>query len=62
MATSRQFSWPSVGSSVAAYGQLVMAADMWGICVSSLRQRLVPEHLRGRVNASSKVLGLIGLT
>ena len=27
MATSGQFSWPSVGISVAAYGQLVMAAD-----------------------------------
>jgi len=27
MATNGQFSWPSVGSSVAAYGQLVMAAD-----------------------------------
>ena len=27
MATSGQFYWPSVGSSVAAYGQFVMAAD-----------------------------------
>ncbi|WP_426998470.1 MFS transporter [Pseudarthrobacter sp. N5] len=44
---------------LAAY---VLHAEVWGICVSSIRQRLVPEHLRGRVNASSKVLGLIGLT
>ena len=27
MATSGQFYWPSVGSSVAAYGQFVMAAN-----------------------------------
>lgn len=27
MATSGQFSWPSVGSSVAAYGQFGMAAN-----------------------------------
>ena len=44
---------------LAAY---ILHAVVWGICVSSLRQRLVPEHLRGRVNASSKVLGLVGLT
>jgi len=44
---------------LAAY---IMHSVVWGICVSSLRQRLVPEHLRGRVNASAKVLGLIGLT
>ena len=44
---------------LAAY---ILHSVVWGICVSSLRQRLVPEHLRGRVNASSKVLGLIGLT
>ena len=37
-------------------------AVIWGICVNSIRQRLIPEQLRGRVNASSKVLGLIGLT
>jgi predicted MFS family arabinose efflux permease len=44
---------------LAAY---ILHSVVWGICVSSLRQRLVPEHLRGRVNASSKVLGLLGLT
>lgn len=40
----------------------ILHAVVWGICVSSLRQRLVPDALRGRVNASSKVLGLVGLT
>ncbi|TFD01418.1 MFS transporter [Cryobacterium sinapicolor] len=44
---------------LAAY---ILHSVVWGICVNSLRQRLVPENLRGRVNASSKVLGLIGLT
>ncbi|SDL08741.1 Predicted arabinose efflux permease, MFS family [Cryobacterium psychrotolerans] len=44
---------------LAAY---ILHSVVWGICVGSLRQRLVPEGLRGRVNASSKVLGLIGLT
>lgn len=44
---------------LAAY---ILHSVVWAICVSSLRQRLVPEHLRGRVNASSKVFGLIGLT
>ncbi|MBC7724742.1 MAG: MFS transporter, partial [Burkholderiaceae bacterium] len=37
-------------------------AVVWGICVSSLRQRLVPDRLRGRVNASSKLVSLAGLT
>lgn len=44
---------------LAAY---ILHSVVWGICVGSLRQRLVPEGLRGRVNASSRVLGLIGLT
>lgn len=44
---------------LAAY---ILHAVIWRICVNSLRQRLIPEHLRGRVNASAKVLGLIGLT
>lgn len=47
------------GALLAAY---ILHSVVWGICVSSLRQRLVPENLRGRVNASSKVLSLIGLT
>ncbi|HCG55881.1 MULTISPECIES: MFS transporter [Brevibacterium] len=37
-------------------------AVVWGICATSLRQRLVPDELRGRVNASSRIIGLIGLT
>ena len=36
MATDGQFSWPSVGSSVAAYGQFFMAAN---ICVHRQRRR-----------------------
>jgi MFS family permease len=48
-----------VAALLAAY---ILHSVVWGICVSSLRQRLVPEHLRGRVNASSKILALIGLT
>lgn len=43
---------------LAAY---ILHAVVWGICSTSLRQRLVPEDLRGRVNAATKVVGLIGL-
>lgn len=39
----------------------ILHAVVWGICATSLRQRLVPENLRGRVNAGSRVLGLLGL-
>lgn len=39
----------------------ILHAVVWGICATSLRQRLVPDDLRGRVNAASKVLGLLGL-
>ncbi|MBG6192426.1 MFS family permease [Arthrobacter sp. CAN_A212] len=39
----------------------ILHAVVWGICATSLRQRLVPEELRGRVNAGSRVLGLLGL-
>lgn len=44
---------------LAAY---ICHAVVWGICATSLRQRLVPDELRGRVNASSRLIGLIGLT
>ena len=44
---------------LAAY---ILHAVVWGISVNSLRQRLVPDHLRGRVNAVAKLLGLLGLT
>ncbi|MCC3277059.1 MULTISPECIES: MFS transporter [unclassified Arthrobacter] len=43
---------------LAAY---IFHAVVWGICATSLRQRLVPDGLRGRVNAASRVLGLLGL-
>lgn len=39
----------------------ILHAVVWGICATSLRQRLVPDDLRGRVNAASRVLGLLGL-
>ncbi|MFJ7751079.1 MFS transporter [Arthrobacter sp. NPDC097144] len=43
---------------LAAY---IFHAVVWGICATSIRQRLVPDDLRGRVNASSRVVGLLGL-
>ncbi|MCY7404882.1 MAG: MFS transporter [Cryobacterium sp.] len=39
----------------------ILHAVVWGICATSLRQRLVPDALRGRVNAASRVLSLVGL-
>jgi MFS family permease len=39
----------------------ILHAVVWGICSVSLRQRLVPAALRGRVNAAARVLGLLGL-
>ena len=39
----------------------ILHAVVWGVCSVSLRQRLVPEDLRGRVNAATRVLGLLGL-
>lgn len=44
---------------LAAY---ILHAVLFSICASSLRQRLVPDELRGRVNAVSKLFGLAGLT
>lgn len=40
----------------------ILHAVLFSICVNSLRQRLVPDELRGRVNAVSKLFGLAGLT
>ncbi len=34
---------------------------VWNICAVPLRQRLVPEQLRGRQNGLFKLSGLIGL-
>ncbi|PSL38549.1 putative MFS family arabinose efflux permease [Labedella gwakjiensis] len=39
----------------------ILHAVVWGICSTSLRQRLVPDSFRGRVNAAARVLGLLGL-
>lgn len=48
-----------VGLFLATY---ILHAVIFSICVSSLRQRLVPDQLRGRVNAVSKLFALAGLT
>ncbi|MFD1847971.1 MFS transporter [Arthrobacter flavus] len=40
----------------------IMHAVVYGVCVSSIRQRLVPDSLRGRVNSVAKLFGLAGLT
>lgn len=39
----------------------IMHAVICNVCSLSLRQRLVPEQLMGRVSAASRVLGLAGL-
>lgn len=39
----------------------ILHAVVWNICSLSLRQRLVPDDLLGRVGAAARVLGLIGL-
>jgi Na+/melibiose symporter-like transporter len=39
----------------------IFHAIVWGICATSLRQRLIPGAILGRVGAASRVLGLIGL-
>lgn len=39
----------------------ILHAVVWNICATSLRQRLVPAELLGRVGAASRVLGLLGL-
>ncbi len=43
---------------LAAY---IFHATVWNICVVSLRQRLVPDAMRGRQNSLFKLSGLIGL-
>ncbi len=40
----------------------ILHAVLFSVCMISLRQRLVPDSLRGRVNAVSKLFGLAGLT
>ncbi|UWX97088.1 MFS transporter [Arthrobacter zhaoxinii] len=39
----------------------ILHAVVWGICATSLRQELVPDFLRGRVNSGTRTLGLLGL-
>ncbi|MQW76665.1 MFS transporter [Nocardioides sp. dk4132] len=46
------------GLLLAAY---IFHATVWNICVVSLRQRLVPDDLRGRQNSLFKLSGLMGL-
>jgi MFS family permease len=39
----------------------MLHAVVWSICALSLRQRLVPDELLGRVGGAGRVLGLLGL-
>jgi predicted MFS family arabinose efflux permease len=39
----------------------ILHAVVWGICATSLRQRLVPDPLLGRVGAAGRVVSLLGL-
>lgn len=39
----------------------ILHAVIWSICALSLRQRLIPDGLLGRVGAAARVLGLLGL-
>jgi hypothetical protein len=39
----------------------ILQAVVWNICSLSLRQRLVPDDLLGRVSGAARVLGLLGL-
>ncbi|RII88839.1 MFS transporter, partial [Clavibacter michiganensis] len=39
----------------------ILHAAVWGICATSLRQRLVPVDLLGRVGAAGRVVSLLGL-
>ena len=46
------------GLLLAAY---ILHVTVWNICVVSLRQRLVPDDMRGRQNSLFKLSGLVGL-
>ena len=39
----------------------ILHVTVWNVSAVSLRQRLVPEHVRGRLNSLFKLSGLIGL-
>ncbi|HEX7167090.1 MAG TPA: MFS transporter [Acidimicrobiales bacterium] len=42
---------------VAATGLLAGSAAMWNVITVSLRQRIIPDHLLGRVNSAYRLLG-----
>ena len=42
---------------VAASGTLAGSAALWNVITVSLRQRIIPDHLLGRVNAAYRLLG-----
>lgn len=46
------------GALLAAY---ILHAVVWNICSTSLRQRLIPDAMLGRVGGATRVLGLLGL-
>ncbi|GAB3301360.1 MFS transporter [Pseudoclavibacter terrae] len=39
----------------------ILHATVWNVCAQSLRHRLIPDELLGRVGASTRVLSLLGL-
>ena len=42
---------------VAASGLLTAASTIWNVITVSLRQRIIPDHLLGRVNSAYRLLG-----
>ena len=42
---------------VAASGSLAGSAALWNVITVSLRQRIIPDHLLGRVNSAYRLLG-----
>lgn len=46
------------GALLAAY---ILHAVVWNICSTSLRQKLVPDSMLGKVGGATRVLGLLGL-
>lgn len=39
----------------------ILHAVVWGICATSLRQRIIPDQMLGRVGGATRILGLLGL-
>lgn len=46
------------GAALAAY---IFYAVVWNVCEASATQRLIPDHLRGRVAGANGILGILGL-